>query len=614
MKLEKVLDQLNSFEKNSFLKVLENLASNKNSKEIDKILSASDHDIKSIDNRNVSTVFKLVNDEFSVYVNNLLMDFTNQLDILIDILIRDGNSIMSREWLDKLYEIEFKDFKKKLKEFKSNIENEELVENDPRLRDYVIYKNCLNTAYNNDLENNQESKITWQEQMILNTLSEDLELSQEEIKMINYLIMPLKRAEIDQIITDLKNIGVILYSKKNHTIYIPDEMVIVLRKIRGKEVADKYFRRVLRTLKDSQLNFICRKHNIDWKVDREIKIKKIIKEGVSFRKVLKQDIFKAETNITERKAFLNDMIEKSLRISTTQKGVTIDDKIDILVDHFEEIDSDEKISITNDGYDKLLMEIKEDLPKTNELVKTEFELQEENVLNSDYLLDYNIKPRDILEIIDEEKLKGFCEGRSIKSRGDIIQNILSSYKDAENLFIQNFVNIGFRNLNELKENGIQIKESDIGVKFEDVAKTIFNKLGFDVDEKLRKKINTSKNKIDILINLEDEGVIIIECKSVKESGYNKFSSVSRQIKAYRELVESKDLKVTKCLLIAPEFNDDFISECELDLELDLSLITAEALVNILNAFKQSKHKEFPYKLLMRDVLIKDDRIVKAISK
>ena len=53
----------------------------------------------------------------------------------------------------------------------------------------------------------------------------------------------------------------------------------------------------------------------------------------------------------------------------------------------------------------------------------------------------------------------------------------------------------------------------------------------------------------------------------------------------------------------------------LDVELDLSLLTAASLISILESYKKSKkYKQFPYKLLMRDVLINADRIIKAISK
>ncbi|MBA3018617.1 MAG: hypothetical protein KKH20_08665 [Proteobacteria bacterium] len=260
------------------------------------------------------------------------------------------------------------------------------------------------------------------------------------------------------------------------------------------------------------------------------------------------------------------------------------------------------------------MEIGEILPKLNEQLKDEFELQDETVLKSSYLLDYNIKPRDVLEIISENDLDIFCKSKNIKTRGDLITNILDTYQDAENLYLENYEHIGFRNLNVLKENGIRIKESKLGIKFEDLTKSIFTKLGLNVDEKLRQLLNTKKEKIDIVINLDNRELILIECKTIKDSGYNKFSSVSRQLKAYINLAISKEFKVIKSLLIAPDFSDDFVKDCGLDYELNLSLITASSLINILNGFRNSKHKQFPYNLLMRDVLIQEDRILKAIEK
>jgi hypothetical protein len=47
---------------------------------------------------------------------------------------------------------------------------------------------------------------------------------------------------------------------------------------------------------------------------------------------------------------------------------------------------------------------------------------------------------------------------------------------------------------------------------------------------------------------------------------------------------------------------------------NLSLITASSLVTISEGFRNSKHKQFPYQLLLKDVLIKEERILKAISK
>lgn len=616
MKLEYVLDQLNSFEKNSFLKIINDIVSSspRNAKEVDNIITSSDKDLKNVDNRNISAVFGLVAEEYKNHISQDFRNATSQLDILTDIVSRDGNCIMKHDWFSRLYEKELKDLKKRVQALGNAMSSEKSELSEERKRDYRIYKACLERAYKNDEDNNMDRKVTEDEQTILNTLAKELELSQEEVKLINYLIVPIEKKEIDEVINELKACGVIFYSKKNHTVYVADEMVSVLRRVRGKEVADKYFRRVLKLMREPQINLICKKHNIEWRSPIEQKIEAIINEGLSFRGVLMNDMFKPNATLTDRKKALNDLCDKGLNITPRLKGSTLEEKIDNLVNYFDEVERDEKVGISIEGYDKLLSELGESIPKLNGYLKTFFELQEEDVLRSSLLLDYNIKPRDVVETLSELEIKKFCEQREIKTRGELIQNIIDAYRDSENLYIENYAAIGMRDLASLKENGIQVKESELGVKFEDLTKKIFTLLGFNVDESLRRSINTKKDKIDILINLGNQDVILVECKTVKESGYNKFSSVSRQLKSYFSLAKTKDLKVVKSLLVAPDFSDDFINECELEYDLNLSLIKASSLSKILEGFKDSNHSELPYKLLMRDVLIQEERILKALKK
>ena len=618
MKLEKILANMNSLEKNSFIKIIDNIIAGnpKNAKAIDKILADTDKsELKNLDNVIISKIFSLIEAEFSELIKSEFVNTASQLDILADILIRDGNCIIQQEWFTRLYEFELSTLGKKIKELQKELNNPKSEISEDRKRDYRIYQSCVHTAFFNDIANNREAKITDDELSILLTLSHELELSQEAVKLINNLIVPAKKTETDSIINDLKAIGVIFYAKKSRTIYVADEMVRVLRKIREKEVADKFFRRILRVFREPQVNLICKKHNIDPRLPLDQKIKEIINEGISFTGVLANDVHKVGTSISDRKMFLNDLWSKGLNLSPALKGITLDDKIRNIIAHFEVIEKDEKVGISVDGYEKLLMDVSELLPKINGQVKLEFELQDENVLQSSLLLDYNIKPRDILDIIHPKDLDKFIKLKGIKTRGSSVDNILNAYKDSENLYIENFVNIGFRDLNSLKENGIRIKEADLGLKFEELTKSIFNQLGFNVDEKLKKSLNTKKDKIDIVLNLDNSELIIVECKSVKESGYNKFSAVSRQMKAYAALAKSNGFKVLKSLLIAPEFSDEFINDTELEYDLNLSLIKADSLIKILAGFKSSKKlKQFPYKLLLRDVLIQEDRIIKAIRK
>ena len=216
MKLEKILGQLNSFEKNQFLKVITGIIDTppKKLEEIDKILIARDRDLKNVDNLNIVSVFNLIEEEFSEYVRKEFSEVDSQLDILIDILIRDGNCIMTRDWFNKLYEEEIKSLKLKIQDFQTEIESEKPSIDLARIRDYIIYRNCVKTAYSNDQKRNLDSKITWEEQSILLALSDTLELSQEEIKLINYSVLNIAKQDIEQNINELKNLGILFYSKK----------------------------------------------------------------------------------------------------------------------------------------------------------------------------------------------------------------------------------------------------------------------------------------------------------------------------------------------------------------------------------------------------------------
>ncbi|WP_332911114.1 hypothetical protein [Algoriphagus boritolerans] len=116
------------------------------------------------------------------------------------------------------------------------------------------------------MANNREAKITSDELSIIITLSRELGLSQEEIKLINYSILGVKKLDVQEVITHLKNIGVIFYSKKENTIFVADEMVRLLRKVRKKEVADKFYRRTLKLLREPIINTISKNHNLDRKL------------------------------------------------------------------------------------------------------------------------------------------------------------------------------------------------------------------------------------------------------------------------------------------------------------------------------------------------------------
>ncbi|KYG84278.1 hypothetical protein AWW67_03980 [Roseivirga seohaensis] len=612
MRLHEIIEQLNFREKNSFLKIINELIPiSKNRNAIDKIISSSDGELKNLDSVLISEVFEYIESDFERFLRNEFLDTSSQFDLLIDIVSRDGNAIMNREWFYSLYSKEIKELKKKLKVLQSEMTSGNSNIAPERLRDYRIYQACVNVAYQNDLANNSDSKITSDELSILVTLTKELALSQEEIRLINYLVIPISQKDVQETIDELRNKGVLFYSQKQNKVFIAEEVVRVLRAVRGKEVADKHFRRTLKTLLDSQINLVCRKHNIDWKLSRDQKIRLIIKEGLSFTKTLSEDIFKPDLNLTDRKKIINGIAEK-LNIANFG-GSTLEAKLELIIDYFIHLEKEEKLGISTDGYERLMIDLGSSLKSINKQLKEEFELSEENVLSGKYLLDYNIKPRDVLDILDEDSISAFCKEHNISTRGDEISNILKAYQDLESLYIENYHLIGNRDLNALKENGLQIKEADIGLKFENLTASILENLGFSIDNHLKRQINNKKNQIDILINLGDNNIILVECKTSKEN-YTKFSSVSRQIKAYKELTQSAGYSVIKTLLIAPNFSDEFVNDCRDDFELNLSLIEAKTLLNIFLAFKESGLKKINQNLFMRDVLIQEELVLKGLKR
>jgi hypothetical protein len=305
MKLEKIFEQLNSLEKNSFIKIVDNIINHdpKELKRINNILDKTESGLKGADNIIIADIFELIGCEFKECIQHEFLNTTSQLDIITDIIVRDGNCIMKVDWFSRLYDAELLNLKRKVKALQDDFDNPKSEIDDARRRDYRIYKKCLETAYMNDVKNNREAKITDDELSILLTLSNELDLSQEEIKLINYMIIPVKKFDIDVIISDMRNLGLLFFSKKLNTIYVADEVVRVLRSIRGKELADKFFKRVLRLLREPQINMIAKKHNIDTKQPLDAKIDEIIREGISLTSILATEIYKDGISLNDKKKF-----------------------------------------------------------------------------------------------------------------------------------------------------------------------------------------------------------------------------------------------------------------------------------------------------------------------
>lgn len=616
MKLERILERLNSLEKGQFLKIINNLsAAEKNNPKLEAILSRADSNLKNADALQVTQAFDALADRYVDFVMEDYSKVSSQLDILLNIITRDGNCIMRLDWFAKLYEEEIKKQKKAIEAFKEDVNADKPSMDTTRVRDYKVFAECLRTAYFNDSASNFSPKITSDEQSILDSLAKALELSLDERTMIKYAVLGIKKnSNIDDVVGELKEKGLVFLSKKNNVLYVADEVVSLARRIRGREIADKYFRRVLLQMKEPQINMICRKHGIDYKLQYNDKIEQIISSGVSFSDVLKEDIHKSDTKLIDKKKAITAFCDEKLGIMPAIKGTTLDDKVDNLIAYYAKLYSDEKIGISSGGYERMLLDLETYVKGASKTIRSTFQLQEEDVMHGEFLTDFNIMPRDVLELFTSEALTDLCSAREIKTRGNIVDNILAAYKDTEDLLVENYESIGFRDLNALKENGIAISEAELGTTFEDVTKYIFGQLGLEVDEKLRKKLNTEKDKMDILLRTGEQSVVLVECKTVKENGYNKFSSISRQVKSYKSLLEKNDYQVDKIIIVAPDFSEDFVADCGDEYSLPITLLKAGTLASIYKTVKETGTNRFSLQMISRDILVQEERILRALKK
>ncbi|MCJ7814204.1 MAG: hypothetical protein MUP34_02145 [Candidatus Atribacteria bacterium] len=606
MKLLKIINVMTQSEISRFYNILTAIIS-----EIDESISLE----KSTDAEDFVKTFNSpeINNKYQLELKKSLQNDVF-LDILSDIIVRDGNCMMSRDWLKVLAEKEIKSIKERMKFFQEILESKNRDIETKRIRDYRIFLNCTKTAFDNDLSAGNEARISAGECTILFTLKNELGLSNDEYRTLLYLAIgncELEKLDIDESIRKLRDNGIAFFKRSSQNIYIPDEIINMLREIKGINLAEKFTRRIIKCLDDRQINKIKKNHGIK-EIERYEKIESIIKKGVSVRKILSDEIFDEDTKENEKKKILFDIIDNKLEIHLTSYGKTVDERIDHLLTYFKKLNEDTNIGISRDGFERMLQDLKK-LKNVEKLVRTEFEIEPKVELTSETLLDYNILPKDILYLIPLDDLKSFCNDRKISYRGkNIINCILSSYRESENIYIENYVLIANNDINSLKNNGIDIKSKDVGSVFENTTKAIFKRLSLNVNEELKKRINTKRDKADIILDLGNQEIIIIECKSSKKD-YSKFSSVIRQIKSYAQEYSRNGFKIKGVIIVSGCFTDDFIRECDTFYDLNVTLIEAQTLLNIYEEFKQSKLNVFPV-TLFRHGLLQEDVIVKVLKK
>lgn len=614
MKLTQVLSSINQVEKSKFISCLDKLclSAKPNDKKLAKSVDKIEGQIKNASGSEITTLFSLVSSHFKDAVQEQIAMSGAQIGLLVNILTKDGNSVARTSWIEALYNKEWVQLNDSSKVIEQEIEGCKSSEGFCRGTFLSIYKDCLSAAYFNDLKINRESRISDDERSILNTLADRLNISMDEAAAIEHLIDPVPQNNALDGLNTLREMGVLFVNRKRSEVLIADEVVAILNEIQGKELADKHSLRILRSLSDAELSNVLKHYEKKSRgKGRAEKINDIIHCRIPIRNILQRDIFYHNETQNHRKDRLKTLIA-DLNLKVEKFGATLDERIDVIILTLNGSANDEFDALSAAGFKELYLTLQKHFPQFETLLKKEFELEETEEIDTEKLRALSITPVDILYLLSNEQVRVIRDQMSLSKRGHPRQLILESFANANDKLIENYPALARRDLAALKKVAIDISEAEIGVKFEEVTKEIFETLNLVVDEDVRKSINTTKDKADIIISLSEDDIIIGEAKTCKNGDFAKYSITSRQIKAYVNRYENQGKRVAQVLIIAPSFSNDFVESAEMDTEVNISLLEAEGLKMIYDAFKARRNPKFSAKLLTKGGLLKAELIAKNI--
>ena len=577
-----------------------------------KTIENIDGQIKNASGSEITQLYYAVRDFFKVAVKEQILMNSTQINLLVNILSRDGNCVARISWIENLYVKEWNSLQLLAEELKGEITENKSSTVTNRAKALSTYHACMTEAYINDKRINRDSKVTDDERGILNVLSFQLGLTTDECAAIEHLVDTTPKDGVLEALHILRDMGVVFISKKRQEVFVPDEIVELLNDIQGKDLADKHRLRLLRTFSDAELSNVLKAHGRGTRgVSRADKIHTIIHSGLNAQNLLANDMYLPEDNQNQRKERLKQLIA-DLDINTDKLGTTLDERIQLIVSSLANSTEKEFDSLSASGFKELLRTLEEHFPTIIKVVKSQFELEENEVVDTDKLRSLSITPYDILYLLSNDEIKTVRDSMSLPKRGNPRFSILECFANATDKLIDNYDVLAKRDVNMLRDVGAEVAEADIGVKFEEVTKAIFELLDLNVDEDVRKEINTSKDKADIIISLSDDDIIIGEAKTCKSGDFAKYSVTSRQVKAYVNRAENLGKRVAQVLIIAPSFSDDFIESAEMDTEINISLLEAKGLKLILDGFKSKRNPKFSAKLLTKGGLLKAELIGKTI--
>lgn len=625
MKMQQVLSSVNQIEKAKFINFLDKLccSAKSNNKVLSDALDGITRQIKDAPSAEISRLFEAVKNDFKLHLTKQISMSGASLKLLVNILSRDGNGIARISWVEQLYTNEWQRLEALAKDLTSQIEEAADLNDFSHGHRLRIYQDCLNEAYFNDARTNRDENISDDERSVLNVLAQHLHISSDEVAAIEHLVDPVRSGKdtVESCLQELRESGVVFIRRKTGEVITPDETVHILNKIQGKKIADKHLVRILRCCSDPELSNILKSYGKRIRgVSRTEKISTCLQSGLNVESILSKDIFSDTDTLNERKNRLKTLIHE-LNIQSSKIGSTVEERIQVIIHALCNASDAEFELLSASSYKELFEALKLhfsslSLEHPNETLEQrlqrEFELETIEDVDTDRLRALSISPVDVLYTLSNDEIKSLRDSIGLSKRGDARAVILEAFENATDKLIEQLPALSRRDIKHLRESGIDVSESDIGIKFEESVKTILESLGLDVDEDLRKEINTSKDKVDIILAISDDDIIIGEAKTCKNGDYAKYSTTSRQVKAYANRCESYGKRVAQVLIVAPSFSNDFVLSAEMDPEINISLLEADGLKQIYDAFRSKRNAKFSPKLLSKGGLLKAELIAKSL--
>lgn len=625
MKLSQVLTTLNQIEKSKFITCLDKLCSSAEScdAELSMRLNKMNKQIKEASGSEITVLFTAVKQHYCAHIAEELAMAGPSIALLVNILTRDGNGMARISWIEQLYTREWEKMSHLSAELESLAHdsiNDDSFAREHRLR---IFKDCVGVAYNNDVKVNREAHISDDERSVLNQLSMHLRIPHEEVVAIEHSFSPVRadKSVVEEGLQFLRELGVVFISRKRAEVIVPDEIASILNELQGKVLRDKHLIRILRTLSDAELANILKSYGKRIRgVPRVERIQDIVRAGISIRSILLENIFDSDDGLNKRKERLKQLIG-DLDIDTDRLGTTIEDRFEIIVESLANASEREFNALSVSGYKDLLTALEMNFDGVSasgeketltQRLRREFELEEVEELNTERLRALGVTPHDLLYLLSNDEVKSIRDVMGLSKRGNPRIIIIEAFASANDKLIENYSALAHRDLASLREAGIDIAEAEIGSKFEEVTKTILEELDLTIDEEFRKAINTAKDKADIIISISEDDVIIGEAKTCKSGDFAKYSTTSRQVKAYVNRCESQGRRVAQVLIIAPAFSKDFVESAEMDTEVNISLLSAAGLKLIHDAYTTKRNPNFSPKLFTKGGLLKAELIAKNI--